>query len=449
MKKLPDGPKTPKFLQRLQLILDPVGYLETNARKYGDVFKSLAKGYEAYVVSNPQALQKILTRDTEEFNAPGKWNDFLRPLLGDNSVSVLSGEAHQRQRQLLMPTFHGEHVNAYGQIICNLTKQVMDRLSADRLFVGRTAMQEISLQVILRVIFGIYEGERYQHLKLQMSTIMDLFDSPALAIFLFVRSLQRDFGPLTTWGQYLRLQHEIDSLLFAEISERRALDNCNRTDVLSLLINARDEAGEAMTDQELRDELFTMLVAGHEPPTTAMTWALYWTHYFPQIGEKLRFELDTLGEKPNPTEIAKLPYLNAVCNETLRIHSVAMGTSPREAREPVELLGCEFPAGSVFRPSIYLLHQREDLYPEPKKFKPERFLERTFSPYEFMPFGGGVRRCIGSALALYEMKLVVATILSNYQLELLEKRPVKPQRRNVTLAPKGGVKMVMRGKRQN
>lgn len=456
MNRIPKGPKTPKLLQKVFWVVNPIAYLENNAQNYGEIFRSSAYPYDSYMVGHPQVLQKIST-EVNQF-IPGQWNaKVLEPLLGSLSVSVLSGEAHQRQRQLLIPPFHGERMHSYGELICRLVKEVMNQLPMDRLFAARTVMQEISLQVILQVVFGVYQGERYQKLKQQMSDLMEIFESPLTAIFIFVRSLQWDLGPWSPWGRFLRLQESLNSIFYAEIAERRLSDNSHnathryreRTDILSMLVTVRDQADQPMTDRELRDQLMTLMVAGHETTATAMAWALYWTHYFPEVGEKLRLELNTLGENPNPVDIVKLPYLNAVCNETLRIYPVGISFFPREVREPVELLGYELPAGSVLTASIYLLHQREDIYPEPKKFKPERFLERSFSPYEFMPFGGGARSCIGSALAQYEMKLVLATILSNYQLELVEKRPVKPQRRNLTLAPAGGVKMIMRGKRQN
>ena len=191
----------------------------------------------------------------------------------------------------------------------------------------------------------------------------------------------------------------------------------------------------------------TLLVAGHETTATALAWAFYWTHHLPTVKQKLLEEIDSLGENPDPMSIVKLPYLTAICQETLRIYPVAMLTFPRVVQDPVEILGYPLDAGTIIVGCIYLLHQREDLYPEPKQFKPERFLERQFSTYEYMPFGAGSRRCIGAALAELEMKLVLGTILKQYQLELAESGPVKPQRRGITLGPASGVKMVMTGDR--
>ena len=192
------------------------------------------------------------------------------------------------------------------------------------------------------------------------------------------------------------------------------------------------------------DELMTLLLAGHETTATALAWALYWVHKLPNIREQILQELETLGDNPEPLNIARLPYLTAVCNETLRIYPVAVLTVSRAVKESVELMGYRLEPGTRLYGCIYLTHHREDIYPNSQQFKPERFLERQFSPYEFLPFGGGVRRCIGEALALFEMKLVLATILQRYELALADQRPERPKRRGVTFAPERGVKMVMR-----
>ncbi|NJK46163.1 MAG: cytochrome P450 [Pleurocapsa sp. SU_196_0] len=202
-----------------------------------------------------------------------------------------------------------------------------------------------------------------------------------------------------------------------------------------------------LTDQELRDQVITLLFVGHENTSTAIAWSLYWVHQHPEVRQKLLRELDGLGESPEPMEIARLPYLTAVCNETLRMSSVNMLTSGRMVRSPIKLMGYQLEPGTAIFGSIYLTHHRQDLYPEPKQFKPERFLERQFSPYEFLPFGGGIRSCIGASLAQFEMKLVLATVLSHYQLALKDNQPEKLQGRGIVLVPARGVNMVVQGKR--
>ncbi len=448
--ELPIVSQTPPLFQRFQWIADPIGFMEAAARRYGDIFAvPVGLDYKPLVyVSNPQAIQELLTRDTKEFTAPGKFNKILQPLLGEYSVIMVDGDRHRRQRQLLMPPFHGERMRAYGQLICDITKQVMSQLTPGKAFCARSLMQNISLEVILSAVFGIHEGERFHKLNHLLSALTDFFKSPLTSSFLFLPVLQKDLGPWSPWGQFTRIQQQIDELLYTEIQERREQYDPERTDILTLLLSARDEAGEPMTDEELHDELLTLLFAGHETTATAMAWALYWVHHLPEVHDKLLEQLDPLGDFPDPLSIARLPYLTAVCQETLRIYPVGMLTFPRVAQFPVKLMGYDIEPGTILMGCIYLTHQREDLYPEPKKFKPERFLDRQFSPYEFLPFGGGTRRCVGMALAQFEMKLVLATILLHYQLALVDNRPVRPQRRGVTLAPAGGVKMVLKGQRQ-
>ncbi|ARV57511.1 cytochrome P450 [Nostocales cyanobacterium HT-58-2] len=448
--QLPNLVKTPSFIQKIQWVTDPVGYMESAVQQYPDIFTAKVVGFGDTVVfiQHPQAIQKILINDRKKFAALGEENSILLPLVGNNSILLLERERHRRQRQLLMPPFHGERMRAYGELIRHLTEKVWCQLPLQKPFSARTIMQEISLQVILKTVFGLYEGERYQKLKYLLSLMTDVFQSPLASGLLFFPFLQKDLGAWSPWGRFLRQCQQIDELLYMEIAERRAQADPNRVDILSLLMYALDEEGQHMTDQELRDELITLLLAGHETTASAMAWGLYWLHRLPEVREKLLEELDTVGDLADPMSVARLPYLTAVCHETLRIHPIAMLTFPRVVQEPVEILGHQLEPDTIIVGCIYLTHQREDLYPQPKQFKPERFLEHQFSAYEFIPFGGGVRRCIGEALALFEMKLVLATILSRYELTLASHQPEQPQRRGVTLAPSGRVKMIITGERE-
>ncbi|NET38710.1 MAG: cytochrome P450 [Cyanothece sp. SIO1E1] len=443
---LPNALTKPPLIQKIQWIADPVGYMESAAQEHPDLFSAQVLGFgDSFVfVNDPKGIQEILTNDRRTFAALGKGNNTLEPLLGNHAIVMLDGDRHKRRRQLLMPPFHGERMRAYGQLIKTLTQKVFADLPLGQPFAARTAMQEISLQVILQAVFGLYEGERCQQLKHLLAALSDLFESPLKASFLLLPWLQKDLGAWSPWGRFLRQRQQIDQLIYAEIAERRANPDPGRIDILSLLMSAQDEAGQPMSDQELRDELMTLMLAGHETTATAMAWALYWIHALPEIRAKLLPELDTADDAVE----TRLPYLNAVCQETLRIHPVAMLTFPRVVQTPTELLGHPLEPGMVVMGCIYTLHQREDLYPEPKQFRPERFLTHQFSPYEFMPFGGGARRCIGEALAQFEMKLVLTEILARYELELVDNRLEKPQRRGVTLAPGRGVQMKITGKRQ-
>ncbi len=423
--------------------------MESCAKTYPDIFSAGVIGFGNHLVfvNHPQAIQEILTNDRKLFSAPGELNQILAPAVGNYSIFMLDGDRHRRRRQLLMPPFHGDRMRVYGQLIRQLTEEIFSQLPIGQPFSTRHVMQSISLQVILEAVFGLGEGERLQQLKQLMSSMADLFRSPLSSSVLFFNFLQKDLGAWSPWGRFVRNQNQADQLIYAEIADRRANPDSDRVDILSLLMSARDEAGQPMSDQELRDELVTLLIAGHETTATAMSWAMYWAHRLPAVREKLLQELDTLGDISDPTGIFRLPYLTAFCNETLRIHPVGMLTFPRVAQETVDLLGHWLEPGTPVVGCIYLLHQREDIYPEPKQFRPERFLERQFSPYQFMPFGGGARRCIGEALAMFEMKLVLATLLSSYEFSLADSQPEVPRRRGVTLAPKNGVKLVIKGQR--
>ncbi|NEQ70122.1 MAG: cytochrome P450 [Symploca sp. SIO2D2] len=446
--KLPDSPQTPTWLQKIQYIIDPLGYLESNYQRYGDIFNApiIGNHKRLLLVSDPKGLQQLFTRDGKEFYSPS--NGLLQVLAGDNSIFCLEGDRHQRERKLLMPPFHGDKMRAYGQTICQLTEQVFNSLTPGTTFSARSVVQEISIEIILKVIFGIYENVRFHKLKQLITEFMDAFTSPLISGLLFFPFLRKDLGAWSPWGYFQRLQQEIDQLLYAEISDRRLQYDSTPTDILTLLLSALDENGQGMSDQQLHDELISLLIAGHETTATAISWALYWIHKYPEVNEKLLQELDTLGDSPEAMNIFKLPYLTAVCNESLRIYPVAILTAPREVKEPVELMGYHVDPGTRVYGCIYSTHHREDLYPQPKRFKPERFIERQYTPYEFLPFGGGSRRCLGEALAIFEMKLVLATILAHYQLSLADNQSVTPQRRGVTFAPTGGVKMVLQEKQQ-
>ncbi|MBW4657045.1 MAG: cytochrome P450 [Drouetiella hepatica Uher 2000/2452] len=449
------GLKTPALLQQFQWILNPVGYMESAVQELPDIFAAQIVGFgnRLIFVNDPQAIQYILTNDRKEFTAPGEINKILTPLVGDTSIFLLSGDRHRRQRQLLMPPFHGDRMRTYGQLIADLSEQAMSQIPANQVFQARSATQSISLQVMLQAVFGVQQGKSYDQLQHLTGAMADTFSSPLASGFLFFPSLQQDWGTWSPWGKFLQQRQRLDDLLYAEIADRRAYPDASRTDILSMLMTAKDEAGQPMTDQELRDELVSLLIAGHETTATAMAWALYWIHHLPEVRTKLLAELDSLNGDladtiaNDPMAIARLPYLSAVCQETLRIYPIAMLTFPRQVQQPMELLGYSLEPGTILVGCIYLVHQRPDLYPNPKQFQPQRFLEKKFSGYEFMAFGGGARRCIGEALALFEMKLALAVILSRYELALAEPRSVRPQRRGVTLAP-ASVKLKMVGRRK-
>ncbi|MDJ0800575.1 MAG: cytochrome P450 [Calothrix sp. MO_167.B12] len=441
---IPSVGKTPYLLRLFQFIAQPIEYVENYAKLYGDTFYIPGKNDTPIVYfSTPEALQQIFTAAPQQFES-GRGNLGLKFLLGVNSLILLDGERHQRQRQLLAPPFHGERMRAYGDIIREITQKISKNWQLNKPFNIRASMQEISLRVILRVVFGLDEGQHLEELRDKITSLLDFMGSPLMSAALFLRFMQTDLGGWSPWGRVLRLKARIDELIDELIQERRAESDQNRQDILSLLISARDANGEGMTNDELRDELMTLLLAGHETTASGLTWAFYWLDMLPDVREKLCGELDTLSDMSDVSAIAKLPYLTAVCQESLRIYPIVMTSFLRILKSPMEITGYKLPAGSLIIPSIYLAHHREEVYPQSKQFKPERFLERQFSPYEYLPFGGGNRRCIGMAFAMYEMKLVLATILSQFQLSLVNKRPVRPVRRGLTLAAPSGMRMIVK-----
>ena len=413
--------------------------------RYGDCFTTHlgARMSPAVVFSNPQALQIILTNDdSKEFDAPGERNVIFEPLLGAQSVIGLTGDRHRRMRQLMMPPFHGERMRSYGHLIAEITDEVMRGCIVGKSFSLRNRMQAISMRVILKAVFGLEEGSRYNEMARMLGSLLDQMSNRLTVSVLYFPVLRRNLGPLSPWGNFVRRRERIDRLIYDEIAERRMRPKASRDDILTLLMSARDEAGEALTDVELRDELMTLLVAGHETTATALTWALYWIHKFPKVYERVLAELQ--GVAPSDSSaLSRLPYLNAVCCETLRIYPVGMITFPRVTTSTVEVMGYSLEPGTVVVGSIYLTHHREEIYPDPDHFKPERFLERRFSAFEYFPFGGGARRCIGMAFAQFEMKLVISRIVSNFELALADKRSVRPMRRGLTAGP-SPVRMVVR-----
>ncbi|AFY54671.1 cytochrome P450 [Rivularia sp. PCC 7116] len=441
------GPKTPKFAQLIEWIFNPLQMMEKSAKAYGDKFKLFLVGDNPSVfVHHPQAIKEIFTASPDKFDS-GRGNQIIASLLGEQSLVLLDGSQHQRQRKLLTPPFHGDRMKSYGDLICKITEEVISDWKIGEPFAVRTSIQEISLRVILQAVFGLNEGERYDEIKQLIASVLDVSGSPLRAMLVFVPLLQKDLGAWSPWGHFLRQQKRLDDLLYAEIEERRDNPDASREDILSLMMAARDEQGQPMTNKEIRDELMTLLVAGHETTASSLTWAFYWIHHLPEVKEKLLAELDKVDTSDDLSLIAKLPYLNGVCAETLRIYPIALIAFPRINKAPIKIMDCEYPAETWLTPCIYLTHHREDLYPEPKQFKPERFIEKQYSPYEYLPFGGGNRRCIGMAFALFEMKLVLTTVLQKLDLAIVNNQEVKPTRRGGTLAPSDGKWLVATAKR--
>jgi cytochrome P450 family 110 len=465
MQTLPPGPSSPKALQLFHWARRPIPFMQECARRYGDCFTvQFPHAPPIVLFSDPKALKEIFTGSLDDLRA-GEANASLEPFAGPNSLFLLDGKRHLRERKLLMPPFHGERMQAYGEIIRDLTDQTIDRWPKGEPFSLHPQMQHITLEVILRTVFGIEDGERLSRLRDLLTRLLD-GGANALALILLivlpgskVRRLlesaiepislgplgQLDVGQVLPWRKVAEADRDVDEILYAEIRKRREEGRGDRQDVLSMLVEARDEEGSPMTDEELRDEMMTLLAAGHETTATSLAWTFYNILTGPEeTRKKLDEELEEVaGEEPlQPGHVQKLEYLDAVIKESLRLTPI-IPIVARKLQRPMTIGGHALPAGVLVTPCIYLTHHRPDVWALPGHFWPDRFLTRKQpDPYEFFPFGGGVRRCLGMAFALYEMKVVLAEIVKRVRLRLVPDQKVKLVHRGFIFAPSGGVKVI-------
>jgi cytochrome P450 len=437
---LPPGSSLPAVLQAASLGMRTVAFLEGCRRRFGDTFTVRIPGAPPIVsFSHPEAVKQIFTGGADALRA-GESNAQLGPLLGWHSLLLLDGGRHLAERRLMMPPFQGERMHAYAEVMLEVTDQAIDGWPHGRAFAFQSQMQAITLDVILRTVFGLDDGGDYHHLRERLQTLVGVAANPLWLI----PWLRFDLGPLLPWTKLVRTRQEVERILFDEFGRRRAMDRGGRTDVLSTLLDARYEDGRGMTDAELRDEMITLLLAGHETTATALAWATYHVLRTPRVLARIRAELDAVvgsGEL-RAEHLPRLEYLDAVIKEALRINPV-LDDVGRLVKQPMEIGGWRVPAGVIAAPQIYLVHHRADLWPDPYVFDPERFVGRRMNPYEFLPFGGGARRCIGMGFALYEMKIVLARVFTRTQLRLVSRKEVRAVRRAITLAPARGLRVVM------
>jgi cytochrome P450 len=437
---LPPGPRLPAIVQGLWFIRQPVGFFEHCQKRYGDPFTlRLPANPEIVLFSDPVAIREIFTGDEDVLRA-GEATVVLRPIVGPNSLLLLDGDRHLRERRMMMPPFHGERMRTYASVMREVTERAVAAWPVGRAFPLMTETQAITLEVIVRTVFGMTGGVAMEAL----SDRLRRFVAQAVNPFYLWPPLQVDLGSLTPWGRFVRLRREIDALLDAEMDARRAGNGAERDDVLSLLLAARDEHGKPMGDAELRDELMTLLLAGHETTATALAWTVQRLLSEPGVYERARAEALAVAGSGGVTAdgVAHLEYLDAVIKETMRMNPVIPDVM-RIVKQPMRIGGVDMPAGSGAVPNIYGAHHRPETWPEPHRFRPERFLGTRPSPFEFFPFGGGGRRCLGQAFALYEMKIVLATLLARTELSLAPGYRVRVVRRNITWVPSEGMPVVM------
>jgi cytochrome P450 len=390
------------------------------------------------VLGQPEAVKDVFAFGPEDASA-GEANAVLRPFLGQHSVMVLDGAEHLRKRKMVLPPFHGERMEAYGRAMLALAHDAIDRMPVGRRFAVHGPMQGITLEVILRTVFGIDEGPRFAELASVLKKGLALAAWPGLLFPI----MQHDLGPLSPWGRFSRLSARAGEILRAEIRRGREQGTAGRTDALAMILDAKDESGHPLSEDEVHDQLVTLLVAGHETTATALAWALRWV--LPDAGLVARLRDEIASAAGDPARIAKLELLDATVREALRLQAIVPLVG-RAVDRPAKIGGRELPGGIMLAPSIYLVHHRAALYPEPDRFRPERFLGFRPSPWEWLPFGGGLRRCIGAAFAVYEMKMVLAALLPRVDMRL-DVDVVKTVRRSITLAPAGGLPVVVTARR--
>jgi cytochrome P450 len=426
---LPPGPTTPRPLQTLRWIYRPGAMLEDCHRRYGDMFTLRIANEGTWVfLADPDAVKQVFTGDPRVLHA-GEANVVVLPLLGHHSVLVLDEAAHMSQRKLMLPSFHGERMRGYEETMAEVAAEEIESWPAGQPYAVRPAMQRITLEVIIRTVFGVQDDARRERMRAALGAALEWGTNPRRMAMLAVLGPRR----LARSNLFARVRAPADELIYEEIRQRRgATDLEERDDVLSLLLQARHEDGSPMSDEELRDELMTLLVAGHETTASSLAWAVERLVRNPGVLERLR---DEVASDDNE-------YVDAVCKETLRLRPI-LALVLRRLTEPMEIGGRLLPAGVNLAPCIYLVHRRPDVYPEPHAFRPERFIEQPAGTYTWIPFGGGVRRCLGASFALLEMRVVLRELVSRLELRAAGAQPERIARRAITLVPERGGEVVV------
>ncbi len=431
IKGLPPGPRMPRALQTAIWSRQAQWMLGQSRARFGDMFTiRIAHEGDWVMLADPDLVKQVFTGDPKIFHA-GEGNQILRPILGDNSVLVLDEKPHIGQRRLLLPPFHGERMKGYERTMTEIAGREIDSWPAGTPYKLRPRMQAITLEIIIETVFGVHERERMDPLRAALRDFLDLTTDPRFLLPVVLAGPDR-VRRIPGFGRRI---DRVDELIHAEIAERRAVGGlAERDDVLSMLVAAEHEDGSAMSDAEIRDELLTLLVAGHETTATALSWAVERLVRHPEKLERLRVEV-LAGEDA---------YLTATIQETLRLRPVIVLVI-RKLTEPVQLGGYELPAGARVTPSIYLIHRDPRIYPDPHSFIPERFLDNPPGTYTWIPFGGGVRRCLGAAFAQFEMAVVLRELIARRQLQPARSGSERPFRRAITETPRHDAEVVLSG----
>jgi cytochrome P450 len=425
--ELPAGPRRPAFVQTLEWILNPEGFMTRCRRRYGDAFSvRLGPSTDVVFLADPAAAAEVFQGPPEQLNM-GDINGLFRRVLGRHSLLVLDGREHMRQRKLLLPQFRGERIARHREAMVRVAGEDIATWPIGEPFALQPRMQAMTLNVILRAVFGLEDGPRRDELQVLLARLLELNTTIATTL----PQLRVELGSLTPWGRLMRCTAAVDRALYAEMARRREAPRRDQDDVLSLLLEARDERGETMTDVEIRDQLLTMLVAGHETTATALAWAFERMLRHRSVVARLRADLRDGDSR----------YLDAAIKESLRLRPV-VPIAARKLSAPLVVGGRRYPAGTVLMPCIFLLHRNPAVYDAPEEFRPERFLDDPPATYAWIPFGGGVRRCLGASFAVLEMRIVIETVLRNLDLRPAQWRDERIVRRAFTLSPKHGARVV-------
>jgi cytochrome P450 len=436
---LPPGPRYPALIQGIGLWMRPNAFAERLRARYGKRFTVLFPGTPPFVaITDPAEIKEVFSAPPDVLH-PGEGARVLEPVVGPNSVILLDGEAHMRQRKLLLPAFHGEKMER----LRGLMEEVADREVAGWPGGEELELQDrfggLTLEIILRAVFGLDPGRRLDELRALLSEMLRFGDRPITLVPIDPDGLAfKVLSRTPTWSRFLRLRGEIDGRLFALIEERRAAAG-ERDDVLSMLLGAHHEDGSPMSQQELRDELITLLVAGHETTASSLAWGFERLIREPAALARLVAEIEG-GEGD--------AYLTATIQETLRHRPVLPNVEPRLVKRPVEIGGWAYEPGVCLVPNAYLVHHDPEIYEDPYAFRPERFLDSPPGTYTWIPFGGGRRRCIGASFAMLEMGVVLRSVLRGCEVRAVEAAHERPRRRNITVRPGAGARVVVEPRRK-
>ncbi len=426
---LPPGPRMPATLQTIGSWSRPTAFLRSARERYGTPFTIRFLGQPPFVViSDPEAIKQIFTAPPEVLH-PGEGARILEPLLGRHSVILLDEGPHLEQRRLLLPAFHGDRMERLAGLMGELAEREIESWPRDEPVALHSRLQRLTLEIILRAVFGVERGSRLDALRERLTAVLSFSESPLSLLGQLPGPIDR-IGPI---AERKRRTAEVDAIIFELIDERRAAGG-DGEDVLALLLGATHEDGSPMSPQELRDELLTSLVAGHETTASQLAWGFERLVREPAVLDRLSAEIDA-GEDED--------YLIATINEILRLRPVLPNAEPRLVMEPTEIGGFLYPRGVSLMASIYLLHHDPDIYPEPSAFRPERFLESPPGTYTWIPFGGGRRRCLGASFALLEMRIVLRAVLERFQLMAAGGPSELTRRRGITFSPSEGGTVVL------